>query len=47
MKSIFQQVDRDLGKAGQRIAKIESLNSGGALDTAIDDQDACDFLNGT
>jgi len=47
MRAIYQQVDADLGEAGQRIQAIEALNSGGELDTAIGDEPACDFLNGT
>lgn len=47
VRAIYQQVDADLGEAGQRIQAIEALNSGGELDTAIGTEPACDFLNGT
>jgi hypothetical protein len=47
MRAIYQQVDADLAEAGQRIQAIEALNSGGELDTAIDTEPSCDFLNGT
>jgi hypothetical protein len=47
MKTIYRQVDQDLERAGRRIEELGALTSGGELDTAVEDEQACDFLSGT
>jgi hypothetical protein len=47
MKTLYRQVDRGLTGVGQKIDGIEALSSGGELDTALDDEPACDFLTGS
>ena len=47
MRSVYQQVDGDLADTGQRISEIGALKAGGALDTAIEAEQACDFLSAT
>jgi hypothetical protein len=47
MKTIYRQVDRDLERAGRRIEELGALTSGGELDTAVENEQACDFLSGT
>jgi hypothetical protein len=47
MRAIYLQVDGDLEKAGQRIEAIGALSSGDELDTAIENEQACDILTGT
>jgi hypothetical protein len=47
LSRISDHVDQELDEAGQRIESIESLADGGDLDTAIETEEACDFINGT
>jgi hypothetical protein len=47
MKTIYRQVDKGLERAGGRIEQVGTLTSGGELDTAISNEQACDFLSGT
>ena len=47
VKSVSDQVDRDLEKAGEDISEIDALDRGGDLDDAFTAEPACAFLDGT